>query len=287
VKVENSGASSIYENSEHTYLKAGDGYMTTLELETMRCELDGPLARLRFNRPETLNAANWAWVQDLITATNYLARSSETRVVIVSGEGRAFCSGLDTKELAKGNLTLDWFETWERGIIALTNLNAISIAAIQGYCLGGGLQVALACDLRIAATDAVLSIPAVREGVVAALGPMRLARLIGAGPAKQLCLLGHRFSAEEGYDLRIINEVVVPDKLEECALAIAHELLDIPFTALLYTKRQIDSAFEQDTKSHMAELIVAQEACLHSPEHAAVMDEYRRAQAQRSRKSMQ
>src|SRR5712692_2138539 len=220
--------------------------MNKLELETMLCTLDGPLARLHFNRPEALNAANWTWVQNLVTATDYLAQSSETRVVIVSGEGRAFCSGLDTKELAKGNLTIDWFETWERGVTALENLNAISIAAIQGYCLGGGLQVALASDLRIASTDAVLSIPAVREGVVAALGPMRLARLVGASLAKQLCLLGHRFSAEEGVALQVIHEAVAPGDLEERALAVAKELLEIPFTALLHTKRQIDAAFDTD-----------------------------------------
>jgi enoyl-CoA hydratase/carnithine racemase len=258
--------------------------MPTLELETMRCELDGHLARLRFNRPEALNAANWTWVRDLVTATGYLTQSVETRVVIVSGEGRSFCSGLDTKELAKGNLTIDWFETWERGVTALANLKAISVAAIQGYCLGGGLQVALACDLRIAATNAVLSIPAVREGVVAALGPMRLARLIGAGPAKQLALLGHRFTPEEGYVLRIINELVDPDRLEERALALAHELLDIPFAALLHTKEQIDAAFEQDTAAHMTAFIAAQEDCLRSPEHAAVMKEYREQQARRSKK---
>src|SRR5207248_2216505 len=155
----------------------------------MCCEMDGPLARLRLNRPEALNAANRVWVQDLIKATDNLAQSAETRVVIVSGEGRAFCSGLDVKELAQGNLNREWFATWERGVTGLANLEAITIAAIQGYCLGGGLQVALACDLRIATTDAVLSIPAVREGLVAALGPMRLARIIGIGPAKQLCLL--------------------------------------------------------------------------------------------------
>jgi len=256
--------------------------MPTLELETMLCELDGHLAHLRFNRPEALNAANWQWVQDLVVATDYLAQSAETHVVIVSGAGRAFCSGLDTKELAKGNLSIDWFETWERGVIALTNLKAITIAAIQGYCLGGGLQVALACDLRIAATDAVLSIPAVREGVIAALGPMRLARLIGVGPAKQLCLLGHRFTPAEGHTLGIINEVVDPAKLAERAHAIAHELLDIPFTALLHTKEQIDAAFEQDTAAHMAALLTAQNDCLHSPEHAKVMAEYRELQARRT-----
>src|ERR1700726_44568 len=104
--------------------------MSTLELETMRCEVNGPLARLRLNRPEVLNAANRAWVQDLVTATNELAQSAETRVVLVSGEGRAFCSGLDTKELARGNLTIDWFATWEHGVTALANLNAITICAI-------------------------------------------------------------------------------------------------------------------------------------------------------------
>ncbi|HEY7348149.1 MAG TPA: enoyl-CoA hydratase/isomerase family protein [Ktedonobacterales bacterium] len=261
--------------------------MATLELETMRCEVDGPLARLRLNRPEALNAANWAWVNDLVTATDYLAHSPEAHVVIVSGEGRAFCSGLDVKELAQGHLSLEWFATWERGVVALADLNAITIAAIQGYCLGGGLQVALACDLRIASTDAVLSIPAVKEGVIAALGPMRLARLIGAGPAKQLCLLGRRFNAEEGQALGLITEVVAPAALEERSLTLAEELLAIPFTALIHTRRQIDRAFTQDTEALMSEFLAAQEDCLRSPEHAAVMAAYREAQLQRSQRKQQ
>ena len=244
--------------------------MSTVELETMRLELDGPLARLRLNRPEVLNAANRAWVQDLVTATDYLARSAETRVVLVSGEGRAFCSGLDTKELARGKLTVEWFETWERGVTALAELDAITIAAIQGYCLGGGLQLALACDLRIASTDAILSIPAVKEGVVAYVATVRLARLIGAAAAKELCFLGRRFSAEEGLALRLITEVVPPVMLEERALALAEELLSIPFPALLYTKRQIDSAFGQDTSMSLNAMIAVYEDCLRSPEHATV-----------------
>ena len=249
--------------------------MPTLELETMRCELDGHLGRLRLNRPEALNAANWAWVKDLVTATNFFAQSQQAHVVIVSGEGRAFCSGLDVKELSQGKLPLEWFTTWEKGVTGLANLNAITIAAIHGYCLGGGLQVALACDLRIASTDAILSIPAVREGLVAALGPMRLARIIGAGPAKQLCFLGHRFTGEEGVALRVISEVCSPEDLEKRALAIAEELLSIPFTALKHTKRQIDHSFDLDFESLLSEMTDAIEDCLHSPEHKAVMLEYR------------
>src|SRR5579872_3438645 len=248
--------------------------MQTIELETMRVELDGPLARLRMNRPEVLNAANWQWVKDLVAATDYLAQSSETHVVIVSGEGRAFCSGLDTKELAKGNLTREWFATWEKGVSTLAMLDAITIAAIQGYCLGGGLQVALACDLRIATSDAILSIPAVREGVVAALGPMRLAHLIGAGPAKQLCFLGRRFSAQEGLQMGLLAEVCQPELLEQRALAMANELLETPFTALKHTKRQIDQAFTQDFDTLLHEMVDAEEDCIHSPEHKVVMAEY-------------
>jgi enoyl-CoA hydratase/carnithine racemase len=249
----------------------------------MRCDLDGNLGRLRLNRPDALNAANWVWVQDLVTATNYFAQSREAHVVIVTGEGRAFCSGLDKKELSQGNLTREWFATWEKGVTGLANLDAITIAAIQGYCLGGGLQVALACDLRIATTDAILSIPAVREGLVAALGPMRLARIIGVGPAKQLCFLGHRFTAEEGLALRIIHEVCSPDSLETHALAMAEELLSIPFTALKHTKRQIDRSFDQDFETLMAEWVDAADDCLRSPEHQAVMKEYREELAHRDK----
>jgi enoyl-CoA hydratase len=258
--------------------------MPTLELETMRCEVDGPLARLRLNRPEVLNAANWAWVQDLITATDYLAQNTEIHVVIVSGEGRAFCSGLDVKELAQGKLSVEWFAAWEQGVTALADLQAVSIAAVHGYCLGGGLQVALACDLFVASSEATFSIPAVKEGVVADLGPMRLARLVGTARAKYLCLLGRRFSAHEGLAMGLIHEVVAPAGLEPHVLNMAQELLAIPFTALRHTKRQIDRAFEPDMAMLLNEMVAAQADCLHSAEHAKVMAAYREAQAKRQRR---
>lgn len=255
--------------------------MSVVELETMLCEVNGPLARLRLNRPQVLNAANWAWVRDLVTATDYLAQQCELRVIIVSGEGRAFCSGLDVKELAQSHLTVDWFVTWERGVTALAQLSTINIAAVHGYCLGGGLQVALACDLLVASSNAVLSIPAVREGVVADLGPMRLARQLGTARAKSLCLLGRRFSAEEGLAMGLVHEVVSPADLEKRTLALAEELLSIPFPALLHTKRQIDNAFEQDLTFLKEQLATVQADCLQSSDHQTVMAKYREEQAQK------
>ncbi len=257
--------------------------MARLDLETMYCEINGPLARLQLNRPQALNAGNWAWVKDLVTATDYLKKSSEARVVIVGGEGRAFCSGLDVKELSQGRLTVEWFDVWERGVTALAQLDAITIAAVQGYCLGGGLQLAIACDLIVSSDDAVYSIPAVREGVVAALGPMRLARMIGMSRAKYLCLLGHRFSPEEALAMGVVHEVVPLRDLQPRVLAMAQELLDIPFTALKHTKRQINDSFDKDIAALHTDLIKAQEDCLASPEHADVMVRYREEQAERQR----
>jgi enoyl-CoA hydratase/carnithine racemase len=257
--------------------------MPTLELETMRCVVDGPLGRLHLNRPEALNAANWAWVRNLVQAVDFLKEHAEARVVIVSGEGRSFCSGLDVKELSEGNLSLEWFEVWEQGVSALANLPAITIAAIQGYCLGGGLQLAVACDLLVASTDAVFSIPAVKEGVVADLGPMRLARLIGASKAKYLCLLGRRFSAKEGLEMGLLHEVVEAGELQQHVLNLAQELLGTPFTALKHTKRQINAAFELDLAAFTCEMVAEQVECLRSPEHAAVMEAYRETLAERRR----
>jgi enoyl-CoA hydratase/carnithine racemase len=257
--------------------------MPTLELETMRCVVDGSLGRLHLNRPQALNAANWAWVRNLVQAVDFLKEHEEAHVVIVSGEGRSFCSGLDVKELSEGNLSVEWFDVWEQGVSALANLPAITIAAIQGYCLGGGLQLAVACDLLVASTDAILSIPAVKEGVVADLGPMRLTRLIGASKAKYLSLLGRRFSAKEGLELGIIHEVVEPGELQQQALSLAQELLGTPFTALKHTKRQINMAFELDMPALTREMVAAQDECLRSPEHAVVMETYRETQAERRR----
>jgi enoyl-CoA hydratase/carnithine racemase len=110
---------------------------------------------------------------------------------------------------------------------------------------------------------------------------MRLARQIGAAQAKRLCLLGSQFSSAEGIALGLIDEVTPSDELEPRALALAGGLLAIPFTALLHTKRQIDRAFDRDPQTLHREMVAAQEDCLRSPEHAAVMETYRAQQAAR------
>src|SRR5260370_38683158 len=103
---------------------------------------------------------------------------------------------------------------------------------------------------------------------------MGLGRIIGGGVGKQLCFFGHQFTGEEGVALRIINEACIPDRLEERTLAMAEELLAIPFTALKHTKRQIDRAFEQDTATLLAGFLDAVQDWLRSPEPKALMAAY-------------
>ena len=137
-----------------------------MHLATMFITRDGPIATLRLNRPERLNAFGNQGTFDINTAAEALAQDDGIRVVIIAGEGRAFSTGIDLKQLSSGEIDATYHRRWERALRMFEMMNKIVICAINGYCLGGGLQLALACDLRIAAESAQLGLPAVREGLI-------------------------------------------------------------------------------------------------------------------------
>ena len=112
-------------------------------------QVDGPLARITLNRPEKLNAINLAWCRDLEAAVNAVADARDVRVTLVRGAGRSFCAGLDRDMLAREGIPPDFFEGHERAFRGLELMDKITVAALHGHCLGGGLQLALACDIRI------------------------------------------------------------------------------------------------------------------------------------------
>src|SRR5688500_18279377 len=109
-------------------------------------EREGPLARITLNRPAVLNAENLAWVAGLGAAVTEVAAGPEVRVVLVRGAGQAFCAGIDRDMLSNGGMPAGFYEGQERAFRALEQLDAITVAAMHGYCLGGGLQLAVACD---------------------------------------------------------------------------------------------------------------------------------------------
>ena len=140
-----------------------DEYPVTLDIE-------GPLARITLNRPEVLNAENLAWVEGLGVAVAEVAADPNVRVVLVRGAGRAFCAGMDRDMLSQSGLPAGFYEAQEQAFRALEQMDKITVAALHGYCLGGGLQLAVACDIRICSTDCRLGLPAGELGLVPSVG---------------------------------------------------------------------------------------------------------------------
>ena len=119
------------------------------ELETMRWEKDGQVARVTLNRPRLLNAMNNQATFDLNTVADQISVDPSIRVVTITGAGRAFCTGIDLKEIAAGKIYITYHHHWEEALRKFETMEPIVLCLIHGYCLGGGLQLAMACDIRI------------------------------------------------------------------------------------------------------------------------------------------
>jgi enoyl-CoA hydratase/carnithine racemase len=246
--------------------------------KTVLYRRDGRIARITLNRPEVLNAENMPFLNDLTQAVHALRDDREARVAIVTGAGRAFCAGVDLKALSTGSLAPAFFTDIEYLWEILENCDKAVICGIRGYCLGGGLQIALACDLRVAAGDAVLGLPAVKESLIPGLGTYRLPRLIGMGRARELLLLGDTIDARRALEIGLVNSVVPPEQLEGACLALAERLLAVPHTSLSHIKRLSNLAFQTDFTRFLQAFVPAMHACLASPEHAAAMAAFRTEQ---------
>ena len=127
--------------------------------KTIRLEVAGPVARVTLDRPRVLNAGNARWIAELGEVVQTLAAEPDLRVVTLTGAGRAFCTGVDLDALARGEIGLPEFVAWEEATTAMERMAAVFVASINGHCLGGGLQLALVCDYRIASRDATIGLP--------------------------------------------------------------------------------------------------------------------------------
>jgi enoyl-CoA hydratase/carnithine racemase len=243
----------------------------------------GPIARIELDRPEVLNAADEAWVEELDRAAARAALEDGVRVVIVSGRGRSFSSGIDLTALEQGRIGRDWFIGWERALRRFETMDRLVVAAVHGYCIGGGLQVALACDLRIARDDAILGLPAVKECLIPGLGTYRLPRFIGMGRAKRMVLTGETIGAEEALRIGLVDQVVPADRFEGAVERLAADLTRVAFASAVESKRLTGRAFEDDYDGVLAAYLDGQERSMRSSEHAAAMAEWRARRAARER----
>ena len=216
--------------------------------ETFIVERSGPIATVYFNRPEKLNPINEKVMRELLAVIQELQEDEGSRVVILTGKGRSFCVGADLNMLSAGtdreqqrqqrdaarlrSAKTGWriMDEWER-------LDQITIAAMNGFAVGGGLSLAMACDFRIAAAGVRMWIPEVRLGVPYMWGSIsRLINLVGMAKAKELVMTCDELTAEEALAVGLVNQVVPLDQLPAATLTFAHKILDKPPMALRRTK---------------------------------------------------
>jgi enoyl-CoA hydratase/carnithine racemase len=218
------------------------------------CERDGPVALLTLNRPDQLNALSTALEEELAAALAS-AHVREARVLIIRGAGeRAFSAGADTTELdvATPESALAYYEYSGDVYEQLARLSIPSIAQIHGWCVGGGLELALACDLRVAEAGARFWFPEVERGILPSSGgTARAVRALGPAVARRLILLGEKFDAPTALALGVVHEVVPAGEAAATALAWAQTLASRSRRALQVARTAIDAAADG---SHAAAL---------------------------------
>lgn len=216
--------------------------------DTLTVSSEGPIGRLTLNRPDKLNPLSVITLREIAEAARWMNEQRAIKVVIVGGAGRAFSAGADLATFGgKQELSIrDAADLGRRMADAVDNMRAVSIAAIQGWCVGGGVVLASACDLRIATDDARFSIPEVDLGIPLAWGGIpRLVREIGPALTKELVLTCRRFDSAEAKDIGFLNRVVPAAGLEAEVASLAQSLASKASHALFATKQHVDAVTAQ------------------------------------------
>jgi 2-(1,2-epoxy-1,2-dihydrophenyl)acetyl-CoA isomerase len=237
-------------------------------------ERDGVLT-LAFNRPEKLNALNVEMTAALLEALEGAGRNAAVRVVILAGTGRGFSAGQDLEEFARRAALPDppsIAEHLRTGYnLVATRLRTVEkpvIATLNGIAAGVGLSLALACDVRIAADDALLTLGFSRIGLIPDGGASFLLPLLaGFGRGLELALTSSRIDAPEAYRLGIVNRVVPAAELAEAAAALAGELAALPASALALTKRAFNRSILPGFSAWLEEEAQLQELAAKDPDH--------------------
>jgi len=230
-----------------------------MKYETIRYENEGPLAWITLNRPEKLNAISKRMVAELNQAMDEALMSDETRVILLKGEGRAFSAGFDLEYDADSKIEDELQNDFDL-IMRFWDSPKPTIAAVHTYCLGGALELAVACDITIAASGCRLGEPEVKfgSGIVAMLLPY----LIGPKRAKEMLLTGDdRVSAEQAERWGLLNRVVEPEQLVTEAREIAMQIARNDQHAVRLTKEAVNATYEagrmRDALAHALALDVA------------------------------
>ncbi len=213
------------------------------------------IVRLTLNRPDVLNAVNLRMRDELWSALHAFRDDPDARVLIVRGEGRAFCAGADISEfgtapsIVEARLARRERDLWGM----LLHLPKPVIAAVHGYALGAGCELSLLCDLRVAADDALFGLPEVALGYIpSAGGTQTLPRMIAPGVALHMILSGDPIDAQEAYRRKLVHRVVPREQLDAAADEWARALVSRPARALSYAKEAIVRGLDLSLRDGLA-----------------------------------
>ena len=240
--------------------KAGRGFYEYAAIEEKRMETivirkEKPIAWVVLNRPQKLNAINPKMLEELSQALDELEEDRDVRAIIIYGEGRAFSAGADVTafQAATPIDILKFSRKFQELTLKMQFYTKPIIAAIKGYALGGGLELAMSADIRIASEEAMLGQPEINLGFIpGAGGTQRLARLVGPARAKELIMTGDMIPAREAEKIGLINRVVPLERLEDEARSLALKLAEKPPLALMAAKLAIDHGLESNIWSGLA-----------------------------------
>jgi len=221
-----------------------------MEFTNLLYEKKDGIATITINRPKALNALNEETLPEFLSSLEDAEKDKKVRVIVITGAGeKAFCAGLDLKTV-KDISVIKAVETSRLGqklTLAIEELGKPVIAAINGYALGGGLELAMACDIRIASENARIGQTEVNVGLIPGWGgTQRLPRLVGKGIAKELVFTGKMIDAKTAERIGLINMVVPPEKLKSAVEELSKVIMSKPPIAIKLAKELINSSIETD-----------------------------------------
>ena len=237
-----------------------------LDDECMRLEKEGKLAWLTFTRDDHLNAMNAAGVDQIRRVARTLREDSDVRVVIIRGGGRAFCTGIDLKELAAGRIEMDYHHCWEEALRLFETMEKLVIVGMHGYCLGGALQLALAADIRVSTVECQIGLPAIKESLIPGLATMRLPRYIGWGRAKKMILSGQNIDGREALRIGLVDHIVPEENFFAHLDEIAGDYLPACSVGTRMSKLATNQAFDLDYETFLQYYFELQQRAQFSPD---------------------
>lgn len=223
-----------------------------MEFQNVLYEKRGQIAYVTINRPKTLNALNCDVLNELIYLIKDINADSDVRVVILTGADRSFVAGADISQMQKLT-TEEGREMTRLGQECMSLIEKTTkpvIAAVNGFALGGGCELAMSCDFIIASEKAKFSQPEVNLGIIPGFGgTQRLPRLIGKNMAKYLIMTGEMLNAQQAYEIGIVQKVVPADKLLDTATEIAHTIIEKAPIAIRMAKLAVNNGINMDLTS--------------------------------------